>query len=100
MSVYGESVYGTSAAGLPEPEWGAVTRKDEVLYLHVFQSVVDGVELNLSELPGLSKKAKIRAVTSLKDGAQMKYTYKDGRLMLAVPFAEQDIDFVVKVVLK
>ena len=100
MSVYGESVYGTSAAGLPEPEWGAVTRKDEVLYLHVFQSVEDGVELNLSELPGLSKKAKIRAVTSLKDGAQMKYTYKDGRLMLAVPFAEQDIDFVVKVVLK
>ena len=100
MSVYGESVYGTSAAGLPEPEWGAVTRKDEVLYLHVFQSVEDGVELNLSELPGLSKKAKIRAVTSLKDGAQMEYTYKDGRLMLAVPFAEQDIDFVVKVVLK
>ena len=100
MSVYGESVYGTSAAGLPEPEWGAVTRKDEVLYLHVFRSVEDGVELNLSELPGLSKKAKIRAVTSLKDGAQMKYTYKDGRLMLAVPFAEQDIDFVVKVVLK
>ena len=100
MSVYGESVYGTSAAGLPEPEWGAVTRKDEVLYLHVFQSVEDGVELNLSELPGLSKKAKIRAVTSLKDGAQMEYAYKDGRLMLAVPFAEQDIDFVVKVVLK
>ena len=100
MSVYGESVYGTSAAGLPEPEWGAVTRKDEVLYLHVFRSVEDGVELNLSELPGLSKKAKIRAVTSLKDGAQMEYAYKDGRLMLAVPFAEQDIDFVVKVVLK
>ena len=100
MSVNGESVYGTSASGLPEPEWGAVTRKDNVLYLHVFQGVDAGVGLDLSNLPGLSKKAKIRAVTSLKDGAQMEYTFKDGRLMVAVPFSEQDIDFVVKVVLK
>jgi hypothetical protein len=100
MSVNGESVYGTSASGLPEPEWGAVTRKYNVLYLHVFQGVDAGVGLDLSNLPGLSKKAKIRAVTSLKDGAQMEYTFKDGRLMVAVPFSEQDIDFVVKVVLK
>lgn len=94
MSVYGESVYGTSAAGLPEPEWGALTRKDDVLYLHVFRNVEDGVTV---ELP---KKTKIRSVTSLKDGAKLGYTYKDGRLVVAVPFTEQDIDAVVKVVLK
>ena len=100
MKINGESVYGTSATGLPEKEWGVTTRRDNDLYLHVFNPLEGAVELDLSELPGLPKKAKIRAVTSLKDGAQMEYTFKDGRLMVAVPFSEQDIDFVVKVVLK
>lgn len=106
MSVNGESVYGTTAAGLPEPEWGAVTRKDDALYLHVFRNVEGGVSVELPAVAQLSatdknaRKIKIRSVTSLKDGSELEYIFKDGVLKVDVPFAETDIDFVVKVLFK
>lgn len=108
MSVNGESVYCTSAAGLPEPEWGALTRKDDALYLHVFQKVDGGVSVELpsaasAQLQSAGKNArklKIRSVTSLKDGSALEYTFKDGVLNVDVPFSDQDIDFVVKVLFK
>lgn len=100
MSVNGESVYGTSAAGLPEPEWGVLTRKDDVLYLHVFQSVEGGIKLDLSGLEGLSKRPKIRAVTSLRDGSQLQYTFKDGIMTIDADLTDADIDHVVKVSFK
>ena len=97
MGVFGESVYGTAAAGLPEPEWGVLTRRDNVLYMHVFQPKEGGAELDLSELP---KKTKIRSVTSLKNGAALDYTFKNGRLTVGVPCPGQDPDFVVKVLFR
>lgn len=97
MGVFGESVYGTEAAGLPEPEWGVLTRRDNVLYMHVFQPKEGGAELDLSELP---KKTKIRSVTSLKNGAALDYTFKNGRLTVGVPCSGQDPDFVVKVLFR
>lgn len=100
MSVYGESVYGTAAVGLPEPEWGVLTRKDEALYMHVFQPVEGDVTLDLSALQGLPKKVKIRSVTALKDGASLDYTFKNGLLTLEVPSSDRDPDYVVKLVLR
>ena len=43
MKVYGESVYGTGATGIPEQSWGVTTCKDRILYLHLVEPL-DGVE--------------------------------------------------------
>ena len=36
MHENGESIYGCGNAGLPKPAWGYYTRKDDVLYAHVY----------------------------------------------------------------
>ena len=36
MHKNGESIYGCGNAGLPKPSWGYYTRKDDVLYAHVY----------------------------------------------------------------
>jgi alpha-L-fucosidase len=37
MDVNGESIYGTEASPFEKPEWGRYTKKDGILYAHVFQ---------------------------------------------------------------
>ena len=36
MDKYGESIYGTSASPIGQPEWGRCTAKGNKLYLHIF----------------------------------------------------------------
>jgi alpha-L-fucosidase len=43
MTVYGESIYGTTGSPYPaEPEWGYFTKKDGKLFAHVFAWPADG----------------------------------------------------------
>ena len=42
FAVNGESIYGTAKAGLPVQNWGETTRKEQKLYLHVFDWPADG----------------------------------------------------------
>ena len=42
MDKNGESIYGTTASPLPMQNWGVSTKKDNKLYLHVFNYPVDG----------------------------------------------------------
>lgn len=42
MDVNGQAIYGTSASPCDTPSWGRITRKDELIYLHVFDWPADG----------------------------------------------------------
>lgn len=42
LSVYGESVYGTTSSPYTRPDWGRYTSKPEILYAHVFDWPEDG----------------------------------------------------------
>lgn len=57
MDIYGESIYGTSATGIPEQSWGVTTRKDNIIYMHLTQSLkgYHVIQLPLAE--------KVRSVT-------------------------------------
>lgn len=57
MDIYGESIYGTSATGIPEQSWGVTTRKDNIIYMHLTQSLkgCHVIQLPLAE--------KVRSVT-------------------------------------
>lgn len=43
----GEAIYGTVYAGLPQPDWGRITRKGNRLYLFVFDWPAEGRTLHL-----------------------------------------------------
>jgi alpha-L-fucosidase len=60
MRVNGESIYGTTAAGLKTPSWGRITKKGDTYYLHVFRWPSDGT-LAIDGVPAAGKKAELLA---------------------------------------
>ena len=102
MGIYGDSVYGTDATGLPEQEWGVTTRKGNVLYLHVFDSSSGKVSIPLTDYNPTTgkkpKKLKIRSVTAMNGGSALTWQYgKDGVLNVTLPPAATAPDYVVEV---
>ena len=102
MGIYGDSVYGTDATGLPEQEWGVTTRKGNVLYLHVFDSSSGKVSIPLTGYNPTTgkkpKKLKIKSVTAMNGGSALTWQYgKDGVLNVTLPPAATAPDYVVEV---
>ena len=103
MRIYGESIYGTSVSGMAQPEWGVTTRKDNVLYLHVFDQSAGKVSVQMADFKPVSsskksRKLKIRSVTALNGGAALTYNYgKDGVLTVNLPSGASGPDYVIAV---
>ena len=103
MRIYGDSIYGTTASGLPEHEWGVTTRNGNLLYLHVFDASAGKISLSLADFKRVSaakksKKLKIKSVTALNGGAALTYDYsKEGVLTVNLPAAASGPDYVIAV---
>lgn len=95
MTVYGESVYGTGATGIPEQSWGVTTRNGDCLYLHLIEPL-EGVESIYLPLDAAGK-SKVKSVKAMKDGTPLKYKVSDGRLVITLSEVPSDIDYVIKV---
>lgn len=96
MNVYGASVYGTSATGLPEQSWGVTTRNDSSLFLHLIEPL-EGVEA--ISVPLDPSRKKVKSVKAMKDGAPLKHKVSDGKLVITLEEVPSDIDYVIEVVL-
>jgi alpha-L-fucosidase len=81
LARYGESIYGTRGGPFKPGKWGASTRKDNRIYVHVYQ--FDGNKL---ELPPLSAKVKS---ARLLTGGSLECVQTDGAVTLTVPAANQ-----------
>ncbi len=81
MSTNGESIYGTSAAPTPQPEWGRVTQRSDqgTLYLHVFNWPSDG-KLSLEGLDGQVSRAVL-----LDGGTEVPIEDAGNALVLTLP---------------
>lgn len=97
MAVYGESVYGTAATGIPEQSWGVTTRSDDCIYLHLIEPL-EGVESICLPL-GPTGKSKVKSVKAMKDGTPLKYKVSDGRLVITLAEVPEEADYVVEVCL-
>lgn len=102
MGIYGDSVYGATASGLPEQEWGVTTRKGNTIYLHVFDPSSGKVSIPLKDYrPAIGKrpkKLKIRSVTAMNGGSVLAYQYgKDEMLTVTLPPAATAPDYVIEV---
>lgn len=96
MNVYGASVYGTSATGIPEQSWGVTTRNDSSLFLHLIEPL-EGVEV--ISVPLDPSRKKVKSVKAMKDGAPLKHRISDGKLVITLDGVPADIDYVIEVVL-
>lgn len=67
---YGESIYQTTASPLPLQSWGVITKKDNLLYLHVFnwpktgKLMVGGITSKVAEVYNMVDKQKIKTSVS------------------------------------
>ena len=98
MDVYGESVYGTSATGIPEQSWGVTTRNDSHIFLHLIEPL-EGVESISLPLEPLVKSGMplVKSVKLMKDGTPLKYKIAGGKLIITLGALPQDVDHVIKV---
>ncbi len=100
MKVYGESVYGTGATGIPQQSWGVTTCRDSRLYLHLIEPL-EGVEVISLPLDAVVKagKTKVRSVKAMKDGTPLEYKVAGNRLVITLDETPTDIDYVIEVAL-
>lgn len=97
MTVYGESVYGTGATGIPEQSWGVTTRNGDCLYLHLIEPL-EGVESIYLPLDSTGK-SKVKSVKAMKDGRPLKYKVSDGKLVVTLAEVPAEPDYVIEVCL-
>ena len=102
MGIYGDSVYGATASGLPVQDWGVTTRKGNTIYLHVFDPASCKVSIPLDDYKPVTgkrpTKLKIKSVTAMNGGSALTYQYaKDGVLTVTLPPAATAPDYVIEV---
>jgi alpha-L-fucosidase len=85
MKVNGEAIYGTTKSPLAvKPDWGRVTAKGDILYLHVFDWPADGKLL----VPGLKSKATEAKI--LATGEKLKFSADGAGVTISVPATAPD----------
>lgn len=98
MKKYGESVYCTSATGIPEQSWGVTTCNGSNLYLHLIEPL-EGVESISVPLAGLKKdgRIKVKSVVKMKDGSGLDYKMSGDKLVIGLDEIPSEADYVIKV---
>ena len=94
MDVNGEAIYGTSASPYERPSWGRYTKKDRMLYVHVFEWPRNGT----IEVPAAELNVTRAYLLADSDKAPLKTEKKSGALVIHVPQrAPDDIVSVIAI---
>ena len=89
----GEAIYGTSESTFEKPNWGRYTRKEDVLYAHVFDWPTDGKLI-------IDRDINVRTAYLNYGDKKLKTKLVDGNLTIFLPeVAPNDIATVIKIVL-
>ena len=93
LAVNGEAIYGTASSGLPEPEWGRITRgKDGSLYFHLMTLPLDRRII----VAGIEQKPHSACILESREA--IPFSWDGGQLILELPPEASLIDLpVVKV---
>jgi len=94
LELHGESIYGTRKGPVSPQEWGATTRKGNVVYVHVLDHPGGSLEIT-----GFEPKIKSARFFDDDSKAEVKKT-KEGVLLTIPKEKLQDIDTVIILTLK
>jgi alpha-L-fucosidase len=78
LEVYGESVYGTRSGPVAPGDWGASTKKGNLVYLHILDR--ESEKLSFPDFP-----LKVKSARLLEDGSQVTYKQNKQGLTVMVP---------------
>lgn len=89
----GETIYGTQAGPVRPGEWGATTRKDDRIFVHIFP----GKEKDI-KLPGV---AKIKKAKEFSTGKKVRFTNSRDGVILHLDQATENLqdtpDYIVEI---
>ncbi len=103
MKYNSESIYGCGPAGLDKPDWGRITRRGNVLYLHIFENTIGPLPMTGVE------RSRLDSIRMLASGSEIpvsvSWTHSDyPELVFAdlgsSPILPDSVDTVLKVTLK
>ena len=96
LETYGEAVYGTRRGAVKPQEWGALTQKGDVVYVHVLDPGDGSIEIE-AYLP------KIKSALFFDDGSKVDIKVKKGTsgLVLTIPPEKvKAIDTIIELTLR
>lgn len=83
LSIFGESIYGCGDSGLPKPEWGRYTKKDNCIYAHIYEKPVGPLVLpsinrdDIENIILLNDGSEVRIMTEWVAANYPKFTFAD-----------------------
>lgn len=96
LEIYGDAVYGTRKGAVKPQEWGALTQKGDVVYVHVLNPGEGSIEIE-GYLP------KIKSAKFFDDGSKVDIKVKKGTsgLVLTIPKEKvKPIDTIIELTLR
>jgi len=84
LDVYGESIYNTKGGYLKPQDWGAITQKDNKLYVHILKKELPAI--TLANVPF----KQITKAYLLKDGTAVKASLQNKAVTITSPVANAD----------
>jgi len=91
MKTYNKTIYGSAYTPLQGQSWGQATRKDDKVYLHIFEWPASG-KLEIESFPGRAR------TISLFAGQTLTFSQNGPRLEIVLPPQSPDPDVSVLVV--
>jgi alpha-L-fucosidase len=91
MKTYNKAIYGSTYTPLQGQSWGQATRKDDKVYLHIFEWPASG-KLEIESFPGRAR------TISLFAGQALTFSQSGPRLEIVLPPQSPDPDVSVLVV--
>lgn len=92
LDKYGETVYATSATGIPATEWGTTTMKDDRMFLHVLTPGTTEILL-----PG---DVKIKKAFTFDGKKPVKFKKSADGILLTMEGTPDEIDHIIEIQLK
>jgi len=90
LSLYGESIYGTTAGDIQDAPWGTSTRKGTSLYLHILDSTTTSITFP----PSL----KLHSATCLNTHAKLPLKKTKQGTIITLPTIEKCPDTIIKII--
>lgn len=94
-SKYGESIYGTRGNVIKSQNWGTITKKDNILYVHILNSSQEPYIF----IPELNE--KIKAATSFDGNTKIKFKQMaQGVFLYPEENSNNSVDYIIKLKIK
>ena len=92
MSIYGNTIYGTTPGEVLPHSWGVSTMKGKTQYIHILDWADNGIFIPV--------KGKVKSAVCLSSGEPLKYTVTDGGIFVNLSKVPDEVDYIIELQMK